>query len=433
MPELSVLTLNCWGLRFFSKLRRERLKAIADRLADGQYDIVALQEIWVESQDWQYMRSVCADRYPHGKFFFTGAFGSGLAIMSRHPIVSADTHMYRLTGTPIFVQEGDWIAGKGCGRVTIAHSDLGLVDVYTTHTTAHGGQVGPEVRRAYRTTEAFELAQRCALSAQAGRHVICTGDFNSLPTSLCMSLLHSVGGLQDSLTQLRSGDDVNDITCDSPRNTWTKGKKLDPFAVHHGGKRLDYILFRGPTNLPNRLACTSSHVTFTELARNLHVSYSDHFGVEATFSIAPATGDRPSEVRQKCESKVDVLQRALRPLYESLHDAHAMQKRHMGVFLLLLALDVVLIAGVSCASAWLWFGRSVAPSIIISVLIVLTSWAATTALYSGVVWGEWLKRMYLSTDRQARCVRLSMKWRQRQALILDQAARSNVAEPCASY
>ena len=133
MSELRVLTLNCWGLRFFSKLRKERLAAISDRLADTHYDVIALQEIWVESQDWQYMRAVCGDRYPYGKFFLTGAFGSGLAIMTRYPIVSMETHMFRLTGTPIYVQEGDWIAGKACGRITMAHPQLGLVDVYTSH------------------------------------------------------------------------------------------------------------------------------------------------------------------------------------------------------------------------------------------------------------------------------------------------------------
>ena len=169
--------------------------------------------------------------------------------------------MFRLTGPPVFVHQGDWIAGKGCGRVTIAHPALGLVDVHTAHFTALGSQMGPEIQRAFRTTEAYELAQRCAASAQAGRHVLCTGDLNSLPTSLCMSLLYSVGGMHDALTHLRSGDGEADITCDSPRNTWTHGKKLEPWAVQQGGKRLDYILYRGPSSLPNRLTCiTQGHL-----------------------------------------------------------------------------------------------------------------------------------------------------------------------------
>ena len=53
--------------------------------------------------------------------------------MSKHPIVGMETHMFRLTGTPIFVHQGDWIAGKGCGCVTIMHPQLGEVDVWDTH------------------------------------------------------------------------------------------------------------------------------------------------------------------------------------------------------------------------------------------------------------------------------------------------------------
>lgn len=64
---------------------------------------------------------------------YRAAFGSGLAILSRHPIVSMDTYQYRLTGTPVYVSQGDWIAGKGCGCVTISHPSLGLVDVWNTH------------------------------------------------------------------------------------------------------------------------------------------------------------------------------------------------------------------------------------------------------------------------------------------------------------
>ena len=42
----------------------------------------------------------------------SGALGAGLAILSRWPIVEMETHMYRLTGVPVFVHQGDWIAGN---------------------------------------------------------------------------------------------------------------------------------------------------------------------------------------------------------------------------------------------------------------------------------------------------------------------------------
>lgn len=52
-------------------MRTQRLKALADRLAETDYDVIALQEIWVESEDWRYMRKVCASNYAHGTFFLT--------------------------------------------------------------------------------------------------------------------------------------------------------------------------------------------------------------------------------------------------------------------------------------------------------------------------------------------------------------------------
>lgn len=52
-------------------MRKQRLRAIADKLSESTYDVIALQEIWVESEDWRYMREVCAPRYAYGTFFLT--------------------------------------------------------------------------------------------------------------------------------------------------------------------------------------------------------------------------------------------------------------------------------------------------------------------------------------------------------------------------
>lgn len=87
---LRVLTLNVWGLKYLSKLRTQRIEAIAERLAKGRsgdellesdnegqqqrggaYDVVALQEIWCESTDWKMLRERVRHLYPHSKFFFT--------------------------------------------------------------------------------------------------------------------------------------------------------------------------------------------------------------------------------------------------------------------------------------------------------------------------------------------------------------------------
>lgn len=275
---------------------------------------------------------------------------------------------------------GSWM----CGQRTYV-SRLGLM---LTQFTAAGGQVGPEVQRAYRVYEAYELAQRCAVGAERGRHVVCMGDLNSLPDSLCMALLKAVGGLGDAFD---SGITVGTgITCDSPENTWTGAKKLDAQALEHAGKRLDYVLFRGPHHAANRLACTGHAVVFSEVDPTLRVSYSDHFGVLTTFAIVPPHTD--AALPGRAEPRPAVLRQALTSLHGALEGAQRSQRKHMRYFMCLLGTAAILVGANACASAWLSYGQSVAPSVVLSLLLIVAAWAGTTALYSGVIWGRWEQR-----------------------------------------
>jgi len=63
----------------------------------------------------------------------SGAFSSGLAILSRHPILRTRTEPYLLCGLPIHVHHGDWIVAKAAGCATIALPQGDEVDVWVTH------------------------------------------------------------------------------------------------------------------------------------------------------------------------------------------------------------------------------------------------------------------------------------------------------------
>ena len=52
-----------------SKHRQERIAAIANYLAESNYDIVALQELWVFS-DYEHVRDAVAKKLPYSKFFY---------------------------------------------------------------------------------------------------------------------------------------------------------------------------------------------------------------------------------------------------------------------------------------------------------------------------------------------------------------------------
>ena len=56
--EVKVFTLNIWGIGYgLTEDREIRVKAIADYLAQSEYDIVLLQEVWMQS-DFQKLKNV---------------------------------------------------------------------------------------------------------------------------------------------------------------------------------------------------------------------------------------------------------------------------------------------------------------------------------------------------------------------------------------
>jgi len=139
------------GLKYVAKNRKERIRAISEQLATTDYDLVALQELWVFA-DYELVRSKLAKTLPFAKFFYrcgslastcriqnlmflvlSGALGSGLALFSRFPIVTASIHPYSLNGSPLDVGGGDWFVGKSAASIVITHPVLGKVEVYNTH------------------------------------------------------------------------------------------------------------------------------------------------------------------------------------------------------------------------------------------------------------------------------------------------------------
>lgn len=218
---------------------------------------------------------------------------------------------------------------------------------------ATGGDGGyNEVARISRITAAWELTKRIRHSAALGRHVIVvrtdllvtypcciakfesqqTGDFNSIPTSLVMSIIREHGLLTDAWStshehgflpdpdngEIDSPEEAIEeygVTADSPLNSYSASKTLEGIASRWKGKRLDYILYRGPARFHRRwrrrgeqtpvnglltngrttqddffedvpaLHCTSSKVVMRGRVVGHNMSFSDHFGVEAILAI----------------------------------------------------------------------------------------------------------------------------------------------------
>ncbi|KAM0329935.1 hypothetical protein ACHAQA_004102 [Verticillium albo-atrum] len=332
--DVNIVTLNCWGLKYIAKLRTQRIAEIAHRLAvaDPAPDIVALQECFVHD-DYLTIRRATRDVLPHGKFYFAGPFGAGLAILSRWPLEDAVTLPYPLNGRPTAFWRGDWYVGKGVAYAALRYGPgpRHRIHVFNTHTHAPYD----DTYLAHRLSESWFLASLLRRAAAAGELVLALGDFNMLPASLhhrlltarapvrdAWRLLHPDSSLGTPSTPLERARDrpvpgalenilENGATSDSAYSTWRwpardqrqlanpkrEPRVIAPDAPDHTGKRLDYIFFSSPVasaSDPSSWVVRSAAVGMLTPHPRLNCSVSDHFSAEATLTLHHPSPDSPS-------------------------------------------------------------------------------------------------------------------------------------------
>ncbi|KAL5320451.1 hypothetical protein ACEPPN_011256 [Leptodophora sp. 'Broadleaf-Isolate-01'] len=350
MPsEINVITLNCWGLKFISKFRNERLTEIGKRIAaaDPVPHIVGLQECWTQ-EDYQSIRQNTKHILPYGKFYHSGIFGGGLAILSKWPIEESSMFRYPLNGRPTAFFRGDWYVGKGvaCARIRFGPGLKDVMEVFTTHLHAPYEREPNDSYICHRTAQAWEIAKLMRGAAEKGHLVLGLGDFNMIPLSLAHRListhspvrdvwriLHpdsSIGAAIDEVEKARRRPiptaDINTLengaTCDSVLNTWrwnkgqqkllgpnkppieVPGDRVDPRA-----KRLDYIFAStgfNPSN-PEQGGWVVKMVKIGMIARHpeLQCSLSDHFSVEATLVHSKSVDDKDNSSIEENDTAVN--------------------------------------------------------------------------------------------------------------------------------
>ncbi|KAF1973334.1 DNase I-like protein [Bimuria novae-zelandiae CBS 107.79] len=326
--SVRILSFNCWGLKYISTLRNERLTEIGNQIAaaDPQPDIVGLQECWTQ-QDYNAIREKTKHFLPYGKFYFSGIFGGGLVILSRWPIEESSMTQYPLNGRPAAFYRGDWFVGKGVAyaRIRMGPTRRDIAEVFCTHLHAPYEVEPHDSYICHRTAQAWEITKLMRGAAERGHLVIGLGDFNMTPLSLahCIIETHSpvrdvwrilhpnssIGAAKDKVEQMRNVPmpnaeynlTQNGATCDSALNTWrwnkahkqrlAKGEnvQIEPTVEDPHAKRLDYIFFSSGSHHDATRGQTSAEWTLKEAnvgmtARHptLYCSLSDHFSVEAT-------------------------------------------------------------------------------------------------------------------------------------------------------
>ncbi|PFH52272.1 hypothetical protein AMATHDRAFT_74332 [Amanita thiersii Skay4041] len=411
MPEsqIRLLSLNCWGLKFVSKNRKERIYGIKNELANSNHDIIALQELWVYF-DFQQIQASVSNRLPYSKFFYSGALGAGLAIFSRFPIISATVYPYSLNGAPIDVAAGDWFVGKAAASVVVRHPVLGKIQIFNTHLFAKGGEEGPEHHRAHRLVNAWEFAKLVRQAAELGRYVIAMGDFNSIPTTLPMAIIREHAGLVDSWVATHPVSSLNQsatspleaiekfgVTADSPLNSYSAGKPLDRSARQFLGKRLDYIFYRQPCqeHLQRHLEAVECQVAMIEKVPGCDFSYSDHFGLEATLDIViplnSSDSAYPNNVDSRLlkggrEKKTELSTNSIDTTIQALAGCYNISRQRAKREIFTFALCLMLLIGLMIGSPWInqpWINP------LLILLTIFLSWAGTTMLYEGFLYGKW--------------------------------------------
>ncbi|KAI1810559.1 DNase I-like protein [Poronia punctata] len=308
--ELNLITLNCWGRKYSSSYREERIAAIGRYLATAEPvpHIVALQECF-EYEDYLSIRRETRFTLPFGKFYYSGAFGSGLVILSRWPIEESSMVPYSLCGWPTQLFRGGWYQGHGvaCARIHYGEDEEDVVQVFNTNTHPdYEGSWDYISTAVHRLSQSWEVAKLARGAAERGHLAIVLSGFNATPFSLPYRLLtthapirdawrvlypdSSLGGISDELERVRGRQTPtaafniadNGVTTGSVYNTWTwptseqralrSGKRpmlIPPDTPDGDGRRIDYIFFsRGgdphvwPTELSEIL---SANNTFSDV------------------------------------------------------------------------------------------------------------------------------------------------------------------------
>ena len=415
--ELNLISYNCLGLKYISHFRKERLVEIGRRLVlvSPSPDIVGLQECWTQ-EDYNAIREQTKHILPYGKYYFSGIFGGGLAILSKWPIEESNMIRYPLNGRPTAFFRGDWYVGKGvaCARIRFGRSPGDVAEVLCTHLHAPYEREPNDSYLCHRTAQAWEIAKLMRGAAERGNLVLALGDFNMLPLSLAHQLITAHAPVKDAWRVLHPESSIgpadseiessrgrkvptalynlteNGAASDGVLNTWRwskdeqkrlfKGEKIvipddtpDPRA-----KRLDYI-FVGDGNREgspagNRWHIRNMKVGMTERHPSIGCSLSDHFSMELTLSRTTGTPGIPSEDINAVskETIADSLEPKMLPVstYDTILDmihtytCREIRQRRLRMSHFLLSIVVA----ISCFTATWW-----SPRPFVSFLLILLS------------------------------------------------------------
>ena len=429
---INVISYNCLGLKYISHYRRERLAEIGKKLAVARPipEIVGLQECWTQ-EDYQSIRRQTRHLLPYGKYYYSGIFGGGLAILSKWPIEESSMVRYPLNGRPTAFFRGDWFVGKGvaCARIRFGPRPEDVAEVFCTHLHAPYESEPNDSYLCHRTAQAWEIAKLMRGAGERGHLVLGLGDFNMVPLSFAHQLitgyasvrdawrvLHpdsSIGPANDDLERKRGREiptaaynlSENGATCDGVLNTWRWSKEeqkrqykgenivVEETTQDPRAKRLDYIFIgdsdylRSPNS--NKWHVQDIKVGMVERHPSIGCSLSDHFSVEATLSRGVDSAELPLSIGQAdtenpTTQNIDIASRSI-STYDtilSMIEMYTRRERHQRHFRLA-NFGISIVVAVGCFTAIWWSPRP----FVAFLLIFLSTLGFGAGVLDGLIGG----------------------------------------------
>lgn len=429
---INVISYNCLGLKYISHYRRERLAEIGKKLALARPvpEIVGLQECWTQ-EDYQSIRRQTKHLLPYGKYYYSGIFGGGLAVLSKWPIEESSMVRYPLNGRPTAFFRGDWFVGKGvaCARIRFGPRPEDVAEVFCTHLHAPYESEPNDSYLCHRTAQAWEIAKLMRGAGERGHLVLGLGDFNMVPLSFAHQLITGYASVQDAWRVLHpnssigpANDDLerkrgreiptaayslseNGATCDGVLNTWRWSKEqqkkqykgenivVEDTTQDPRAKRLDYIFIgdseylRSPNS--NKWHVQDIKVGMTERHPSIGCSLSDHFSVEATLSRGGNSAELPlhtgqAESENSTTQHIDFNSRSI-STYDtilSMIEIYTRRERHQRHFRLA-NFGISIVVAVGCFIAIWWSPRP----FVAFLLILLSTLGFGAGVLDGLIGG----------------------------------------------
>jgi len=301
--DFRVLSLNTWGMpeRLGSQDKAQRMKAIAQELSKGDYDLYLFEELWMRG-DYATIKGGVPEGYhiteywklTHGKC--DGRIApdgcSGLTVVSKYPIRETEFFLYNVCGNPskIFI-DGECLASKGVGRIRLGEigNMTGVsVDVYVTHTVAQP-PAGHGYNNVYYRVQQVKQLVDDILKKSTADALILGGDFNTGPefdqgTPYQIIQTYMRNSIEDIYWKLRAWLRPAWATYANERNTFSFGVE-DPVIY-------DYIFHRNQNQTKVHLFTNWFKMPwFTTPLGDKNISFSDHEAVTSSFTIKKLSHD----------------------------------------------------------------------------------------------------------------------------------------------